>query len=377
MKTKTLLLQIGLFLLTIITTTLAGAEWTTGKSFIFGEVTLGISDFVNGFNYSFPFLLALTFHEFGHYFLAKYHSVKTSLPYYIPIWISGMSGFGTMGAFIKLMDRPKSRKQYFDIGIAGPLAGFVVAILVLWYGFTHLPASDYIYSIHPEYKALGPDYAKTAYQNLSGQIKIGDNLIFWLFKTYVADPTLMPNEYEIMHYPYLMAGYLSLFFTALNLIPIGQLDGGHILYGLIGKRLNNKVSPILLIAFAFYAGLGIFKISDFQFLHISEYLEMLGKFMFYVIVLKLSFSKILPDSHYDWIIALSIAILQLICIQLAPNFYGYSGFMPFIFVLGRFLGVYHPDVEEDTPLDFKRKVMGWLTLIIFILCFSPAPFIVY
>jgi membrane-associated protease RseP (regulator of RpoE activity) len=377
MKIKSPYLQIGLFLLTTISATLAGAEWITGKTFLFGKEKLGFSDFLNGFNYSFPFLLTLTFHEFGHYFAAKYHQIKVTLPYYIPIWMSGFLSFGTMGAFIRIIDRPKSRKQYFDIGIAGPLAGFIIAIGVLWYGFTHLPPADYIYTIHPEYKALGPNYAKTVYQNMAGQIYIGDNLIFSFFKNYVADTNLVPNSFEIMHYPYLLAGYLALFFTALNLIPIGQLDGGHILYGLIGKRLNNIVSPILLVLFAFYSGLGIFKLSEFQFLHAQEYIEKLFPFILYIIFLRICFSKIVPDTYFDWILALSIAILQLISVQIFPNIIGNSNYLLFILLLGRFLGVYHPNVEIDEPLDIKRKILGWLTLVIFILCFSPSPFIIY
>jgi membrane-associated protease RseP (regulator of RpoE activity) len=377
MSFKKYLIHIGLFIATILSTTLAGAEWMRGNLFLFVKNPLGWTDFLAGFNYSIPFLLALTFHEFGHFFAAKYYAIKVSLPYYIPIWLSGLSSFGTMGAFIRLEDRPKSRKQYFDIGIAGPLAGFVVAILVLWYGFTHLPPADFIYTIHPEYKALGANYAEKAYQNLKGQINIGDNLIFWFFKNFVADPSLIPNGYEIMHFPYLMAGYLALFFTALNLIPIGQLDGGHILYGLIGKRLHNIVSPVLLVIFAFYSGLGIFTINDFQYLHFSEYIEKLAYFTFYIFFLKICFSRIVPDSYFDWILALGLAVFQLIISQLFPSFIGYSGFLPFIFLLGRFLGVYHPDVEEDKPLDFKRKLLGWLSLIIFILCFSPQPFVMY
>lgn len=371
------LLHIALFLLTIITTTLAGAEWMTGNLFLFVKNPLGFTDFLRGFNYSIPFLLALTFHEFGHFFAAKYYGIKVTLPYYLPIWLSGLMGIGTMGAFIRLESRPQSRKQYFDVGIAGPLAGFIIALLVLLYGFTHLPPIEHIFTIHPEYKKWGADYAKYAYTNLEGQVYIGDNLIFWFFKNYVANPSLVPHSFEIMHYPYLFAGYLSLFFTALNLIPIGQLDGGHILYSLIGKRLHRILSPVLLVAFAFYGGLGIFKIDQFQFLHFSEYLEKLGPFILYIFFLKICFSKILPDSYLDWILALGVSILQLITIQLFPNFLGYSGFLPFIFLLGRFLGVYHPDVEQDYPLDSNRKLLGWLTLIIFILCFSPAPFVVY
>jgi membrane-associated protease RseP (regulator of RpoE activity) len=377
MPYKQYLIHIGLFIATVITTTLAGAEWITGNYFLFSPKPLGFSDFLNGLQYSLPFLLTLTFHEFGHYFAAKYYHIKVSLPFYFPIWFSGLTSFGTMGAFIRLKGRPLSRKQYFDIGIAGPLAGFVIALIVLWYGFTHLPAADYIYSIHPEYKALGPNFAEKAYANLAGQIQINDNILFWFFKNYVADPSLMPNAFELMHYPFLMAGYLALFFTALNLIPIGQLDGGHILYGLIGKKNHGIVSPALLLIFAFYSGLGIFKFSDFQFLHLRDYLQKVFPLIIYIYFLKICFSKIHAESKLDWILALGLVILQLLTSYFFPNFNGYSGFLPFIFLLGRFLGVYHPDVEFDEPLDFKRKILGWLTLVIFLLCFCPNPFIVY
>ncbi len=376
MNYKKYLTHLGLFILTIIATTLAGAEWSKGHYFLFDKNPLGWSDFLYGFNYSIPFLLALTFHEFGHYFAAKYYSIKVSLPYYIPFWLSGLMSIGTMGAFIRLLVRPKSRKQYFDIGIAGPLAGFVVALFVLWYGFTHLPSIDYLYAIHPDYKAFGANYESTVYKNLKDQVKIGDNLIFLFFKTYIAEPSLVPNAFEIMHYPYLFAGYLALFFTSLNLIPIGQLDGGHILYSLLGKKLHNIISPVLLIIFAFYSGLGIFHISDFQFLHWNEYFQKMGWLVVYIIFLKICFSKLITDSHLDWILALGIPILQLISSELFPSFIGYSGFLTFLFVLGRFLGVYHPDVEIDEPLNIYRKLLGWLTLLIFILCFSPAPFVV-
>ncbi len=368
----------GLFIATVISTTLAGAEWMTGNFFLFVAKPLGLQDFLNGFQYSIPFLASLTFHEFGHYFAAKYYKIKVTLPYYIPIWLSGLSSIGTMGAFISLKERPVSRKQFFDIGIAGPLAGFVIAIIVLCYGFTHLPAAEHIYSIHPDYQKYGLNYATEVYKNLEGQIYIGDNLLFMFFKKYVAsNAALVPNAFEIMHYPYLFAGYLALFFTALNLIPIGQLDGGHILYGLIGKKWHDKISPVLLGAMAFYGGLGIFKIEDFEFLHVTEYLRKIAPLLFYIYFLKICFSRIAPDTYLDWILALAVAIGQLLCIQLFPGLLGYSGFLPFVFLLGRFLGVYHPEVVDNEPLDTKRQILGWLSLVIFVLCFSPAPFVVY
>jgi membrane-associated protease RseP (regulator of RpoE activity) len=373
---KKILIHSLLFGLTVVSTTLAGAEWMTGNFFLFVDKPLGFSHFLNGLHYSIPFLLALTFHEFGHYFAAKYYQIKVTLPYYIPIWLSGLSSIGTMGAFIKLQERPQTRQQYFDIGIAGPLAGFVVALVILWYGFTHLPAPEYIFSIHPEYQKYGLNYANHVYQSLEGQITIGNNLLFQFFKSYVATG-VVPNPHEIMHYPYLFAGYLTLFFTSLNLIPIGQLDGGHILYGLIGKKSHDKVSVILLIALVFYGGLGIFKIEDFQFLHFSEYLQKIFPLLLYVYFLKLTFSKIYPETKIDWILALSVTILQLILNKILPNFLGNSAFLLFALLLGRILGVYHPPaLQDDSPLSLPRKILGWFTLLIFVLCFSPNPFIV-
>ncbi|MEP4874375.1 MAG: site-2 protease family protein, partial [Nonlabens ulvanivorans] len=155
---KTKVIQIGLFIVTLIVTTFAGAEWMTGKSLFYGEVTITQTELFNGLKFSIPFLFILTVHEFGHYFMAQYHKVKVTLPFYIPLWLGFLPGFpslGSMGAFIKIQDIIDSRKKYFDIGIAGPLAGFVVALLVLVYAFTNLPERESIYKIHPGYEAYG------------------------------------------------------------------------------------------------------------------------------------------------------------------------------------------------------------------------------
>ena len=264
---KSYLLHGGLFLITLITTTLAGAEWMFGRLFIpfEGMQTLGWPEFLAGFQFSVPFLAILTVHEFGHYFTAKANRVQVTLPYYIPLWFGIGQTIGTLGAFIRIKDFINSRRKYFDIGIAGPLAGFVVALVVLWYAFTHLPPPEFIFTIHPEYQKWGLDYAKYAYQHMpeGGAFTLGDNLLFSFFKTYVADPARLPHPNEITHYPFVLAGYLALFFTSLNLIPIGQLDGGHILYGLIGRKRFQVVSPVLFTAFAFFAGLGTYKPADF------------------------------------------------------------------------------------------------------------------
>jgi membrane-associated protease RseP (regulator of RpoE activity) len=119
-------LHIGLFIVTLITATIAGVEWTTGKM---GPYEL--SDLASGLPYAFSIVFILGVHEFGHYFAAVYHKVKTTLPYFIPFPpIAGFFNFGTMGAVIKTKTPIPNNKAMFDIGVAGPVAGFVACLIV-------------------------------------------------------------------------------------------------------------------------------------------------------------------------------------------------------------------------------------------------------
>jgi membrane-associated protease RseP (regulator of RpoE activity) len=365
---KTLRLQIFLFLLTIITTTMAGAEWL-GNSIWSGEFTFG--DFLSGLTFSIPFLLILTIHEFGHYFTAQYHKVKVTLPYYIPMWFFGVgASIGTMGAFIKIQGYIESRKKYFDIGIAGPLAGFAVALLVLWVGFTNIPPLEHLFAIHPEYEQWGANYTQYAYTEAAGiQFQIGPNLLFWFFETYVADPGSMPHPNEVIHYPLLFAGYLALFFTALNLLPIGQLDGGHILYGLVGAKWHSRIASVLFVAFISYAGIGVlnpYDLGEWFAFYIMGYLAFLY-FCCYTLT---------PKPLDRLMVASAILTFQFAISYWIPGYVGYSGWLVFGFLIGRFLGVHHPPVHDDRPLSTGRIALGLLSLVVFILCFSPEPFVV-
>ncbi|MCF0054288.1 site-2 protease family protein [Dyadobacter sp. CY356] len=394
-NTRTHLIQALLFIATVITTTMAGAEWIFGNVFSFvstfihflaektsgNEVAdtgkyMGWSEFFMGFQFSIPFLTILTVHEFGHYFTAKKHQVKVTLPYYIPLWFGISQSIGTMGAFIRITSVVKSRLKFFDIGIAGPLAGFVAAIVVLWYGFTHLPPAEYIFSVHPEYARYGLSYPQFVYENSAGNIVLGDNILFWFFKNFVADPARMPHAYEIIHYPFLFAGYLALFFTSLNLIPIGQLDGGHILYGMIGKKKFDVVAPALYIVFVFYAGLGMFRAEDFAINNDSVFYEHLLSLFIYIYFLYICLRRISENASNALMVSLMIVVGQFGLSFLRPEWEGYSGFLPFIFILGRFLGIRHPDTEENQPIGTARMILGIIALIIFIISFSPKPFIV-
>lgn len=356
-----------LFLLTLIASTLAGGEWLFGKSILGTEEhALTWSYFWQSMHFSLPFIGILLVHELGHLFTSIRHQVKSSLPYFIPAWFGfiGAPSIGTFGAVIRIKTYINSRKKYFDIGIAGPLAGFVLALSVLIYGFTNLPEADYIYQIHPEY--LDPDFGGHSAEDGYLVFELGYNLLFYGLEKTLADPTRMPNMMEVIHYPYLFAGYLALFFTALNLLPIGQLDGGHVIFGLFPKH-HKKISLWAYVAFVFYAGLGV--LSPFESLD-----EILWTMLLYIGFLYICFSKTDLEQQTKWTVVLSIAAGQYVLAYFMPSVQGYTGWLFFAFLLGRVMGVAHPEVRGHAELGIGRKLLGWLAVLIFILCFSPQPF---
>lgn len=363
--------KVVLFVLTFLTTTLAGAEWISGK-FIFFSENYRWSDFQSGMSFSIPFLLILTVHEFGHYFTAKYYKVDVTLPNYLPMWLGfiGLPSIGTFGALIRIVGPIRSRKQFFDIGIAGPIAGFVVALGVLYYGFTHLPEPEYIFEIHPEYAEYGLDYADHVYEdNEAGSISLGNNLLFWLFETYVADPAKVPNHHEAIHYPVLFAGFLALFFTALNLIPVGQLDGGHVIYGLFGAKYHRIIATTLFIAFAAIVGFGLITVE-------VPLQSLVWQSILYVGFLFFCFRGLGLSTSNTLLLAVALFVAQYIASMWIRPFQSTEIYLVFLFLLGRFIGVRHPVTADERPLSLGRKILGWIALIIFILCFTPSPLII-
>jgi membrane-associated protease RseP (regulator of RpoE activity) len=375
-KVKTYLLHLLLFVVTFVTTTLAGAELTFGKPLI-ALTSEGIfvnwgytwADFASGLPYSICFLSILTAHEFGHYFVALYYRVKVTLPYYIPLPPGFM--FGTMGALIRMKSPVYSNKQNFDIGIAGPLAGFVVAIGFLGYGYSHLPPPEYVFQFHPEYQQYGLEYAKYVYQpdqmaNGVLDITIGRNLLLLFFENYVGDPARVPNMHEIMHYPFLFAGYLSLVFTCLNLLPIGQLDGGHVVYGVVGFKIHRLIASAFFVLFLFYAGLGT----------VTPYLptnDLIVYIPLYIAFLFFCLRGLKLDIRDTLLIAFVIFTLQYVIAYFVPTVQGYSGWLLFIFILGAFVGVHHPPCLLEEPLGRGRLILAWIAIAVFILCFTPTP----
>lgn len=398
---KRLIRQVVLFVLTLLSTTAAGAEWIYGHLLIFGD--LSWSQFWDGLQYSIPFLLILTCHEFGHYLTARYHKIDVTLPSYLPLWLFGfIPTFGTLGAFIRIKEAIESRTKYFDVGVAGPIAGFVVALAVIWYGFTHLPDPEYIYEIHPEYEAFGEDFSvlyeidTVLYKKdfnpdrinyaalpdsvvksseLGFSIALGPNLLFYLMEEYVVeDKSRIPHPNEMIHYPLLLVGFLSLIFTAINLLPIGQLDGGHVVFSVFGERRSRQISAVLYTAFVFYSGLGIITLDSMEGTIGGEPFNFLMKLVLYLYFLYLCFTSMIESRKNRLMLACIVMAVQYVFNALF-HVEGYLGWMLFALIIGRFLGVYHPPVADNRPLTKGRIAVAILSLIIFILSFSPYPLI--
>ncbi len=310
------LLHIGLFVLTFITTTFAGAEWLSGN---FGGGPYEISFLLKGLPYAFSIMFIISCHEFGHYFAARYHKVKATLPYYIPFPpIPIFLNFGTMGAVIKTKSPIYSKKAMFDIGVAGPLAGFVACLIVLIYGFTHLPGIDFLLKIHPDY--FSPQYGMTG-QNLY----FGNNLLFSFFKLiFVHKEQFFPPMSEIYHYPYLCVGWFGLFITAMNMIPVGQLDGGHISYTMFGEEKHFNFALVSFAILLVLGGVGV----------------------------------------YEWIMETNIG-------------FGWIGWLLWALLLFFVIKLKHPSIHDYSELDRKRKILGYISFAILIISFTPTPFMIF
>ena len=186
-------------------------------------VNNGFLELWRGLPYAISILLILGAHELGHYFAARRHKLAVTLPYFIPL--PYLSPFGTMGAFIQLRQPMRNRKVLMDVGAAGPLAGLIFAIPILFIGL----ASARIGPVSP------------------GGLYEGDSILY-AFAKIVTFGRFLPNngiDVYINSSQLAWAGWTGLLVSALNLIPIGQLDGGHILYSLIGERARWLYYPLL------------------------------------------------------------------------------------------------------------------------------------
>jgi membrane-associated protease RseP (regulator of RpoE activity) len=247
-------------------------------------LTAGSTTLNNGVAYSVTILLILGAHEMGHYLACRYYQVDASLPFFIPSPLL----FGTFGAFIRIREPIPSKRMLFDIGAAGPFAGFLVALPALIVGIS-LSQVD---RMQPGYIGL----------------ELGEPLLFQAAARALLGP--VPDGSTIFLHPVGVAAWFGLLATALNLFPIGQLDGGHISYAVLGRRST----IVTLVMTGVAVGLTVFA----------------------------------SRSWLVWTVLLVVMILT--------------------------MGPHHPrTLDEEEPIDPTRRMLAGLALIMLVICFTPRP----
>src|SRR5574341_935885 len=248
-------------------------------------------------------------HEMGHYLMARYHKVHTTLPFFIPLPLPPL---GTMGAVIAMREPAPNRRIQFDIGVAGPIAGLVVAIPVLIWGLTlsEVHTRSAIIASAPE--AIREDIAFS---------QEGNSILHLAIKYAIFGEILPRGDRDVFVHAVAFAGWAGLLVTALNLLPVGQLDGGHVMFGLFGEKAGRLRVPVLIVLLAL-AGGGVLK-------------EMTG-----------------IDLGFGW-----------------------SGWFLWAMMIYFLLRSHAPVLDEITGLDTKRRVLGIVMLIVFVLIFIPTPLV--
>jgi membrane-associated protease RseP (regulator of RpoE activity) len=283
-----------LFVATIVSTFYVGAEMVeTGTSPLRGWV------------FAIPLLAILVTHEFGHWIQARHYRVDASLPYFIPL---PLPPIGTLGAIISMRGRIRSRDALFDIGASGPLAGLAIAIPVLVLGLRWSPVLPI-----PEH---GTDE--------------GQCLFYLLVKRIVLGP--IPAGHDVFLHPTAFAGWVGLFMTMLNLIPVGQLDGGHVAYALFGKRQDR---------YSRWVHRGLLAVAAI------DGLVMAGLAL---------------RAHKPWSDVLGAL----------PTGLNWLVWFGVLWLLTRGPRAAHPPTDDETLSPF-RKALAWATLVLFVLLFMPIP----
>jgi membrane-associated protease RseP (regulator of RpoE activity) len=279
-------LHVLLLVLTVATTTLAGVDHYLAfrADFLPDHTPLRAGLFWYGFYYSATILAILGCHELGHYFACRYYDVDASLPFFLPV---PTPLTGTLGAFIRIRDPIPTKRMLFDIGIAGPIAGFIVAVPALFIG-------------------LSMSHVARLPANFSG-FELGEPLLFRLASQLIWGT--VPDGYSLNLHPIGFGAWFGLLATALNLVPAGQLDGGHISYTVLGRR-----SVYLTLAMVLCA-------------------------------------VVLSYFSTSWIVWTVLMVVMLTV----------------------FGSRHPPTLDEDVPLDRTRLILAIVALAMFVLCFTPAP----
>jgi membrane-associated protease RseP (regulator of RpoE activity) len=280
-------------------------------------------------------------HEFGHYFAARAHNVKSTLPYYIPFPVPILLNFGTFGAIIRIKQQIPNRKALFDIGLAGPLPGFFASLIFLIIGFILLPTKEQILQLHPEYiTQFGGNIPDTG-------LHFGNTLLYSILSDLIIpNGKFIPPMNEIYHFPFLNVGWFGLFVTTMNLLPIGQFDGGHILYAVLGKEKHLKIARITMWVLIIIGAIG----------SVNEVYMFLNEDYNSEILLKIQQILSPPiEKLYS-----KFPLLQ--------EFW--SGWLLWGIIAKFLVKLKHPPVADEQPLDNKRKWLGLIALFMLISSFS-------
>lgn len=323
-----------LFVLTFLTCTIAGAQWSY-KNY------LEITNWQYGLTYAILILSFLSAHEFGHYFAARYHNVKTTLPYYIPFPVPITLNFGTFGAIIRIKQPIPSRKALFDIGITGPIAGFIVSTIFLIIGLIFLPSKADILAIHPEYILQnGGNIPNTG-------LHFGNTLMYSLLSNLIVPAgKFIPPMNEIYHFPFLNVGWFGLFVTSMNLLPIGQFDGGHIFYSMFGTKIHYRIALITMWVMIVLGAIG-------------------------------SVNEVYMFFHQDFNSTIMISMQSFIFNLLGPIYSKFpilqefwSGWLLWALIAKFLVKLKHPPAQIEEPIDKKRMLLGWFAIFMLISSFS-------
>lgn len=329
---KEILVHVGLITLTLATCTMAGTAWAMKNP-------LEIANWSAGLSYAVLAMSFLLAHEYGHYIAAMRHGISSSLPYLIPVPPTLMP-FGTFGALIRTRSPMMTRNELFDVGVSGPLAGFAACLVILITGFMTLPPQDYLLSIHPEYAVTGIP---------TGGLTFDNTLLFELMRWLFADRAFVPPMNEIYHYPFLCVGWFGLFVTSLNMLPFGQLDGGHVLYALIGKRQRVIARFLWWTMFALAV------------------LWLIG-------LIHTTLASVADADASPWMLWLKHSIDPSIgsAVERLPWLFQLGDVWVFWLVMIRFvIKIEHPDVPSEEPLSRGRVFLGWTAMVVLLLCFAP------
>lgn len=375
-------LHLLLFLMTFASVTLAGMQWAQRDLlyvqdvwFTLGGFPIGPAALMDGLRFAVALLLFLTVHEFGHYLAARRHGISVTLPYYIPL---PLIAIGTLGAVIRIREPIPRTRQLFDVGAAGPLAGFVAALGILLYGLATLPPPTYLDAMsgHEWIQAYIAQHGTYPPAPPAGTdpLSVGGTLLFDALARLFP---YVPPPFELYHYPVVFAGWLGLFFTALNLLPAGQLDGGHVTYSLFGRRWHARLARATVSVLMVSGGVGAVTflapmLEAYQpGLSVATWVGLAA--IFALLVQRMS--PYLPFARVAlWAGGVLAAVGVIVALGGRVSQYGAGMWLFWAFLIVRFIRVDHPPVLYPEKLTPGRRVLGYLCLAILVLCFAPRPF---